>query len=311
MYETLLNGYCSGCKTTCSHTSHNISGYCTNCGASVGHKWNNGSCTGCSKTCAHIWSNGKCTNCGMTCAHSGHDQNGKCYTCGSTVSHSYHGGLCSVCGSYKQGYIESQSYYLVGYINGGNYGCEEDYQNLGSYKFSSGKLTATFNSDSYVYVKTGDNVSFYMTDGYQEGASSVTLYDSRTVSGDKLFVPGGKTVTFTLTVNADSNSLTLSYTAKDSSCTHSYTSKVTAAATCTTAGTKTFTCSKCGDSYTQTVPATGHSYVNGKCIGCGKCEQHCPQGIAIRQELKNAGKELEGPLYRLIAKIVKTFRIFG
>ena len=47
------------------------------------------------------------------------------------------------------------------------------------------------------------------------------------------------------------------------------------------------------------------------CIGCGKCEQHCPQGIAIRQELKNAGKELEGPLYRLIAKIVKTFRIFG
>ncbi len=47
------------------------------------------------------------------------------------------------------------------------------------------------------------------------------------------------------------------------------------------------------------------------CIGCGKCEQHCPQGIAIRQELKKASKELEGPLYRLIAKIVKTFRIFG
>ena len=47
------------------------------------------------------------------------------------------------------------------------------------------------------------------------------------------------------------------------------------------------------------------------CIGCGKCEQHCPQGIAIRQELKNASKELEGPLYRMIAKVVKTFRFFG
>jgi predicted aldo/keto reductase-like oxidoreductase len=47
------------------------------------------------------------------------------------------------------------------------------------------------------------------------------------------------------------------------------------------------------------------------CIGCGKCEQHCPQGIAIRQELKKASKELEGPLYRLIAKVVKTFRFFG
>jgi predicted aldo/keto reductase-like oxidoreductase len=24
-----------------------------------------------------------------------------------------------------------------------------------------------------------------------------------------------------------------------------------------------------------------------KCIECGKCEGHCPQGIKIRQELKN------------------------
>ena len=39
-----------------------------------------------------------------------------------------------------------------------------------------------------------------------------------------------------------------------------------------------------------------------QCVGCGKCEMHCPQGIAIREELKNAQRELEGPIYRLIRK---------
>ena len=39
--------------------------------------------------------------------------------------------------------------------------------------------------------------------------------------------------------------------------THSYTSKVTKPATCTENGVKTYTC-ECGDSYTETIPATGH-----------------------------------------------------
>lgn len=40
------------------------------------------------------------------------------------------------------------------------------------------------------------------------------------------------------------------------------------------------------------------------CIGCGKCEKHCPQGIKIREELKNAEKVLEGPIYKIAKKIV-------
>ncbi len=46
------------------------------------------------------------------------------------------------------------------------------------------------------------------------------------------------------------------------------------------------------------------------CIGCGKCEKHCPQHIAIRQMLKDASKELEGPLYRTARKAVELFKLY-
>ena len=44
------------------------------------------------------------------------------------------------------------------------------------------------------------------------------------------------------------------------------------------------------------------------CVDCGKCERHCPQGIPIRQKLKEARKELETPLYRFGCKVAKLFR---
>ena len=40
------------------------------------------------------------------------------------------------------------------------------------------------------------------------------------------------------------------------------------------------------------------------CVGCGKCEKACPQGLPIRQELKNARKVLEGPVYQVAKRIV-------
>jgi hypothetical protein len=100
-------------------------------------------------------------------------------------------------------------YYLVGYINGANYGCEGDYANLGKYKFVNGKLTTTFETDSYVFVKTGDNANWYMAQSYIQTTSG-TMYNTNTGTSEKMFVPGGKEVTFTLVKNSD-GSITLSY----------------------------------------------------------------------------------------------------
>ena len=43
----------------------------------------------------------------------------------------------------------------------------------------------------------------------------------------------------------------------------------------------------------------------GLCVKCGKCEKHCPQGIAIRDELDKVKKRFETPVYKVAATVVK------
>ncbi len=47
------------------------------------------------------------------------------------------------------------------------------------------------------------------------------------------------------------------------------------------------------------------------CVECGKCEMHCPQHIHIREELKNARKELETPSYRFMRKGISILHLWG
>ena len=48
---------------------------------------------------------------------------------------------------------------------------------------------------------------------------------------------------------------------------------------------------------------TGKNSPASACIGCGKCETHCPQSIEIRAQLKEAEKEFETPAYKKLSNI--------
>ena len=205
-------------------------------GCTSGHSYDNGRITTdptCTATGVKTYT---CTACGFTKTESvnalGHSYKSvvtaptctaggyttyTCGTCGNSyvdgateaTGHSYTNGKCDSCGAKDPDYV--LDYYLVGFINGANYGCEEDFENMGQYKFVNGKLVATFTQDSYVFIKTTNNADWYMAQSYSTG-TSVTLIDTDKGAYEKLFVPGGVEITFTL-VETGEDSLTLSYTA--------------------------------------------------------------------------------------------------
>ncbi|MCM1392886.1 MAG: InlB B-repeat-containing protein, partial [Ruminococcus sp.] len=83
---------------------------------------------------------------------------------------------------------------------------------------------------------------------------------------------------------------------------HSYTSKVTKAATCTAEGVKTFTCSKCNDTYTETIAKTAHTVVIDKavtatCMAVGKTEgSHCSVCGTVIVEQQEIAKKAHTPV---------------
>ena len=62
--------------------------------------------------------------------------------------------------------------------------------------------------------------------------------------------------------------------------------------------------------YFQTTVLRKESSLVSRCIGCGKCEAHCPQHIAIRQKLKEADHALL-PLPGKIAAAAARFWMYG
>ena len=61
--------------------------------------------------------------------------------------------------------------------------------------------------------------------------------------------------------------------------------------------------------YAQTVGLTKTPAFATQCVGCGKCEQHCPQGLPIRKLLKEADKALRPLPYRIGINAARKFML--
>lgn len=75
----------------------------------------------------------------------------------------------------------------------------------------------------------------------------------------------------------------------ETTCEHIYDESVSQFASCVTEGVTVHMCSKCGDSYTTTVPKTSHSYADATCTTPRKCTE-CGEvsGSALGHSFNNA-----------------------
>ncbi len=63
--------------------------------------------------------------------------------------------------------------------------------------------------------------------------------------------------------------------------------------------------------YFQTTALRRENAFATACIGCGKCEKHCPQEIPIREMLKKADKELRPWYLKPVISIAKAYMLRG
>lgn len=168
-------------------------------------------------------------------------------------------------------------------------------------KLSGKKMTLTAAGTSQLTVKyNGKKVTSKAT--YKSSNKKVATVSKK----GKVTAKKKGSCTITIKYKTKSYKLKLTVTAKPAAHTHSYTSKVTRAATCTTAGVRTYTCS-CGASYTESIPATGHSWSAWtaktsttqyrKCSKCNATETREVTGSAANGNEEQTGSDVHTHTY--------------
>ena len=134
--------------------------------------------------------------------------------------------------------------------------------------------TATENGTLYVYTEGGCSMVGSSVAGWEyiEGASGKYI---EVAAGDVIIINIWGTTEFRV-----------EFVPAGAEHEHAYEITENVPATCTEDGHVTYTC-ECGDTYTETTPATGHNFVDGVCTECGEedpnyvpeCEHNFVDGV--------------------------------
>lgn len=145
----------------------------------------------------------------------------------------------------------------IGFYNGSRH---EQYGILLSDHGIDGTASHTYTLTNRIH-SDGSNMVYLSVDGMELGAMN-NYFIGAAAEGTTSNWLCGKDFTFTYlgTPRFPLSNVTLDYLEVNEGCTHSYTTEITTAATCQSTGVMTYTCISCGASYTETIPASGHSY---------------------------------------------------
>ena len=275
-------------NTVIPMTSHNyVDGSCSVCGkldaSSCTHRNTTSNVT--APTCtAGGYTTYTCTDCGYSytaneTAAKGHTPGvgatcttaQTCTVCSAVITaalgHSYQNGVCTVCGAQD---LASQGYAHNFTENGKT---STFYTITGN--LATGKGTVTYNGltlTQCLKIESSTNISFTATASgtltlvFVEAATNIKIDGTKVTSSSNVITVTVTAGNHTITKADTMNLFYMVYT-PDGPHTHNYTSNTTEA-TCTTEGSVTYSCT-CGDSYTETIAATGHSFYDGVCTKCG------------------------------------------
>ncbi len=142
----------------------------------------------------------------------------------------------------------------------------EDLDLTKTYKMAGYNYTLRDLGDGFAMFGGAVNVKDYVMEDYMVLANYIKSFPNGTIKANNSVLGADYS-----NINGEGR---IKIVAEGETCTdHSWDDGVTTEPTCTADGKTVYTCTKCGTTDVETIPATGvHTYENGKCTGCGKPE---------------------------------------